>query len=92
MKVELGDKERVTTSSGTVMKDLTESGEFFGMDAWCLTGFCPCQRKGYDKRSWHSTGIIPPDGGKIPLFSSHRTGIREESADMARRSVALNDL
>jgi len=65
----------------------------FGMDAVLLTGFARAQEKDVLLDIGTGTGIIPL------LMSAkygcaHLTGleIQEESADMARRSVAMNGL
>ena len=65
----------------------------FGMDAVLLSGFAKVKPGGTVLDLGTGTGIIPIlMEAKTP--ASHLTGleIQEESADMARRSVALNGL
>ena len=65
----------------------------FGMDAVLLTGFAKAQKKDVLLDIGTGTGIIPLLM-EAKYHCAHLTGleIQEESADMARRSVAMNGL
>ncbi|MCI9128048.1 MAG: tRNA1(Val) (adenine(37)-N6)-methyltransferase [Eubacterium sp.] len=94
MKVELKEGERIDELERKDYKIIQDRNRFcFGMDAVLLSGFAEV-RKG-DKVLDLGTGT-----GIIPLLleakteGNHFTGleIQEQSADMAKRSVLLNDL
>lgn len=94
MKIELLEKERLDDLGCRDYKIIQNPEKFcFGMDAVLLSGFARVKpgQKVIDLGT--GTGIIP-----ILLAAktqaSHLTGleIQPESADMARRSVCLNDL
>ena len=74
MKVELRDKERIDDLQRNGYQIIQNREKFcFGMDAVLLTGFAHAREKDTMLDLGTGTGIIPL-GGKIPLFSSHRTG------------------
>lgn len=94
MEVELKDGERIDDLERNGYHIIQNREKFcFGMDAVLLSGFAKV-RKGEDVLDLGTgTGIIPI------LLSAKTEGryftgleIQEESADMARRSVLLNDL
>jgi len=96
MTINLKENERIDDLQRNDLKIIQNSGKFcFGMDAVLLTGFaCDYIRNGSSVIDLGTgTGIIP-----ILLSAKCRAKkfvgleIQEESADMARRSVALNNL
>ena len=94
MKVELKDKERIDDLQRNGYQIIQNPEKFcFGMDAVLLTGFANAREKDILLDLGTGTGIIPLLM-EAKYHCSHLTGleIQEESADMARRSVALNDL
>ena len=94
MKVELKDKERIDDLQRNGYQIIQNPEKFcFGMDAVLLTGFAHAREKDILLDLGTGTGIIPLLM-EAKYHCSHLTGleIQEESADMARRSVALNDL
>ena len=94
MKVELKDKERIDDLQRNGYQIIQNPEKFcFGMDAVLLTGFAHAREKDTMLDLGTGTGIIPLLM-EAKYHCSHLTGleIQEESADMARRSVALNDL
>ena len=94
MKVELRDKERIDDLQRNGYQIIQNREKFcFGMDAVLLTGFAHAREKDTMLDLGTGTGIIPLLM-EAKYHCSHLTGleIQEESADMARRSVALNDL
>ena len=94
MKVELKDKERIDDLQRNGYQIIQNREKFcFGMDAVLLTGFAHARERDTMLDLGTGTGIIPLLM-EAKYHCSHLTGleIQEESADMARRSVALNDL
>lgn len=94
MKVKLKDKERIDDLQRNGYQIIQNPEKFcFGMDAVLLTGFANAREKDILLDLGTGTGIIPLLM-EAKYHCSHLTGleIQEESADMARRSVALNDL
>lgn len=94
MAVELKDKERLDELQRNGYRIIQNPEKFcFGMDAVLLSGFVRAGKGDILLDLGTGTGIIP-----ILLEAktqcAHLTGleIQEESADMARRSVALNGL
>ena len=94
MTIELKDKERLDELQGNGYRIIQNPEKFcFGMDAVLLSGFVRAGKGDILLDLGTGTGIIP-----ILLEAktqcAHLTGleIQEESADMARRSVALNGL
>ncbi len=94
MIIELKDKERLDDLQRNHYQIIQHPEKFcFGMDAVLLSGFAGAKKGDHILDLGTGTGIIP-----ILLSAKteaeHLTGleIQEESADMARRSVLLNDL
>lgn len=94
MIIELKDGERLDDLQRNHYQIIQHPDKFcFGMDAVLLSGFAKAKRGDRVLDLGTGTGIIP-----ILLSAKtqaeHLTGleIQEESADMARRSVMLNDL
>ena len=94
MTIELKDKERLDELQRNGYRIIQNPEKFcFGMDAVLLSGFVRAGKGDILLDLGTGTGIIP-----ILLEAktqcAHLTGleIQEESADMARRSVALNGL
>lgn len=93
-EVQLKPGERIDDLQRNGYQIIQNSEKFcFGMDAVLLTGFAQAGEKDILLDIGTGTGIIP-----ILMFAkyhcAHLTGleIQEESADMARRSVAMNAL
>ena len=94
MKVELKEKERIDDLQRNGYQIIQNPEKLcFGMDAVLLTGFANAREKDILLDLGTGTGIIPLLM-EAKYHCSHLTGleIQEESADMARRSVALNNL
>lgn len=94
MTIELKDGERLDDLQRNHYQIIQHPEKFcFGMDAVLLSGFAKAKRGDHILDLGTGTGIIP-----ILLSAKteaeHLTGleIQKESADMARRSVLLNDL
>lgn len=94
MIIELKDGERLDDLQRNGYQIIQHPEKFcFGMDAVLLSGFVKAKKGDHVLDLGTGTGIIP-----ILLSAktqaTHLTGleIQEESADMARRSVLLNDL
>lgn len=94
MIIELKDKERLDDLQRNHYQIIQHPEKFcFGMDAVLLSGFAGAKKGDHILDLGTGTGIIP-----ILLAAKteaeHLIGleIQEESADMARRSVLLNDL
>ncbi len=94
MTIELKDGERIDDLQRNGRMIIQHPKKFcFGMDAVLLTGFCRIRKGETVLDLGTGTGIIP-----ILLEAKtegkHFTGIeiQEESADMAKRSVAMNGL
>lgn len=98
MKVELKETERIDDLQRNGYQIIQDSERFcFGMDAVLLSGFA--SDSSYVKSAESmldlgtGTGILPIlMSAKAELQHISALEIQEESADMARRSVALNDL
>lgn len=94
MTIQLKENERLDDLQRNGYQIIQNAEKFcFGMDAVLLSGFAKAKRGDIVLDLGTGTGIIP-----ILLAAktqaAHLTGleIQEESADMARRSVALNEL
>ena len=94
MTIELKDGERLDDLQRNHYRIIQHPEKFcFGMDAVLLSGFAGAKKGEHVLDLGTGTGILP-----ILLSAKteakHLTGleIQEESADMARRSVLLNDL
>lgn len=94
MNISLKENERIDDLQRNGLKIIQNTGKFcFGMDAVLLTGFAHVKEGETVLDLGTGTGIIP-----ILLSAktkaSHLTAleIQPESADMAKRSVKLNDL
>lgn len=94
MTIELKENERLDDLQRNNYRIIQNPERFcFGMDAVLLSGFAKAKKGDHVLDLGTGTGIIP-----ILLSAKtkaeHLTGleIQEESADMARRSVLLNDL
>lgn len=96
MTINLKENERIDDLQRNNLKIIQNSGKFcFGMDAVLLTGFaCDYIRNGSSVIDLGTgTGIIPILlSAKCKAEKFVGLEIQEESADMARRSVALNNL
>ena len=94
MKVELKDKERIDDLQRNGYQIIQNPEKFcFGMDAVLLTGFANAREKDILLDLGTGTGIIPLLM-EAKYHCSHLTGleIQEEVAEMAGRSVRLNQL
>jgi tRNA1Val (adenine37-N6)-methyltransferase len=94
MKINLKDKERLDDLQRNGYRIIQNPEKFcFGMDAVLLTGFARAREKDSLLDLGTGTGIIPLLM-EAKYHCAHLTGleIQPESADMAQRSVALNDL
>lgn len=93
-EVQLKPEERIDDLQRNGYRIIQNPEKFcFGMDAVLLTGFAHARKKDVLLDIGTGTGIIPLlMEGKYDC--AHLTGleIQEESADMARRSVAMNGL
>lgn len=92
--VNLKENERIDDLQRNGYQIIQDPNRFcFGMDAVLLTGFATAKEKDRLLDLGTGTGIIPLLM-EAKYHCSHLTGleIQEESADMARRSVALNGL
>lgn len=94
MEVELKDNERIDDLERNGLKIIQDPGRFcFGMDAVLLSGFVRVKDGAHVLDMCTGTGIIPillsakTNASKIDALE-----IQEDSADMAVRSVLLNDL
>ena len=90
----LKENERVDDLQRNGYKIIQDPGRFcFGMDAVLLSGFARAREGARVIDLGTGTGIIPILM-EAKTKAAHLTGleIQEESADMARRSVQLNDL
>lgn len=94
MKVEIKENERVDSLQRKGYQIIQDPGKFcFGIDAVLLSEFASVKEGSKVLDIGTGTGIIP-----ILMEARHGMGhytgleIQEESADMARRSVALNHL
>ena len=94
MTIVLKDKERLDELQRNGYRIIQNPEKFcFGMDAVLLSGFAKAKEKDKVLDLGTGTGIIPILM-EAKTEAAHLTGleIQEESADMARRSVALNGL
>ena len=94
MSIELRENERVDDLQRNGYKIIQDPGRFcFGMDAVLLSGFAHADTEDVLLDMGTGTGIIPLLM-EARYHCAHLTGleVQEESADMARRSVALNQL
>jgi len=94
VEVSLKENERIDDLERNGLKIIQDPGRFcFGMDAVLLSGFVHVKEGGTVLDMGTGTGIIPillsakTNASKITALE-----IQEESADMASRSVLLNDL
>lgn len=94
MEVALKENERIDDLERNGLKIIQDPGRFcFGMDAVLLSGFVHVKDGAHILDMCTGTGIIPillsakTGAGKIDALE-----IQEDSADMAQRSVILNDL
>ncbi len=88
------EDERVDDLERSNLKIIQNPGRFcFGMDAVLLTGFVTAKKGDRVLDMGTGTGIIPILlSAKCDASSYEALEIQKESADMARRSVALNHL
>ena len=94
MTIELKENERLDELQRNCYKIIQNPEKFcFGMDAVLLSGFARAKEGAKVLDMGTGTGIIPILM-EAKTKAAHLTGleIQEESADMARRSVALNGL
>lgn len=94
MTINLKEKERLDELQRNGYRIIQNPEKFcFGMDAVLLSGFAHAQKGDVLLDMGTGTGIIPILM-EAKTECAHLTGleIQEESADMARRSVALNGL
>lgn len=94
MTVELKGKERLDDLERNGLKIIQDPGRFcFGMDAVLLSGFAAAPEGGRVLDLGTGTGIIPIlMSAKTKAKELIGLEIQKESADMAERSVKLNDL
>lgn len=94
MTVELKGKERLDDLERNGLKIIQDPGRFcFGMDAVLLSGFAAAPEGGRVLDLGTGTGIIPIlMSAKTKAKELIGLEIQQESADMAERSVKLNDL
>ncbi len=92
--IELKDSERLDDLQRNGYKIIQNPEKFcFGMDAVLLSGFASAPEGGRVLDLGTGTGIIPIlMAAKTPARELIGLEIQEESADMAQRSVILNDL
>ena len=94
MTINLKDNERLDELQRNGYQIIQNPEKFcFGMDAVLLSGFAKAKKGDVVLDMGTGTGIIPILM-EAKTEAAHLTGleIQEESADMARRSVALNGL
>jgi len=94
LKVELKENERIDDLERNNLKIIQDPGRFcFGMDAVLLSGFVHVKKGAKVLDMCTGTGIIPILlSAKTEADLLDALEIQEDSADMARRSVSLNDL
>ena len=92
--IELKDGERLDDLQRNGYRIIQDPEKFcFGMDAVLLSGFASAPEGGRVLDLGTGTGIIPIlMAAKTPAAELIGLEIQEESADMAQRSVILNDL
>lgn len=94
MEVKLKDTERIDDLERNGLKIIQDPGKFcFGMDAVLLSGYVRAKDGANILDMGTGTGVIPILlSAKIKASHITALEIQEESADMARRSVFMNDL
>ena len=94
MEVLIKETERIDELQRNGYRIIQDSGRFcFGMDAVLLSGFAKAKEKDRVLDLGTGTGIIPIlMEAKTKARELKALEIQPESADMARRSVALNQL
>ena len=94
MEVLIKETERIDELQRNGYRIIQDSGRFcFGMDAGLLSGFAKAKEKDRVLDLGTGTGIIPIlMEAKTKARELKALEIQPESADMARRSVALNQL
>ncbi len=94
MEVKLLDSERIDDLERNNLKIIQDPGRFcFGMDAVLLSGFVHVKKNATVMDLCTGTGIIPILlSAKTEASHIDALEIQEASADMAKRSVLLNDL
>ena len=94
MTIELKENERIDELQRNGYKIIQDKDRFcFGMDAVLLSGFCKIKKGERVLDLGTGTGIIPILL-EAKTEADHLTGleIQEDSADMAKRSILLNQL
>ena len=94
MKVELKENEKIEDLQCNGLKIIQNKKWFcFGMDAVLLTNYCDIKNNSKIVDLGTGTGIIPILlSGKRNYSKAYAVEIQEEVAEMARRSIQLNDL
>lgn len=94
MEVLLKENERIDDLERNNLKIIQDPGRFcFGMDAVLLSGFVRVKKDSEILDLCTGTGILPILlSAKTDCSHISALEIQEDSADMARRSVLLNDL
>ncbi len=92
--IDLKPTERLDDLQRNGLKIIQDPDRFcFGMDAVLLSGFAACPQGGRVLDLGTGTGIIPIlMSAKTQALELVGLEVQEDSADMAARSVALNDL
>ncbi len=94
MEIELKENEKIEDLQCGGLRIIQNKKWFcFGMDAVLLTNYCDIKNNSKIADLGTGTGIIPILlSGKRNYSKAYAIEIQEEVADMAERSVALNDL
>ncbi|HAQ41110.1 MAG TPA: SAM-dependent methyltransferase [Clostridiales bacterium] len=94
MKTELKENEKIEDLQCNGLRIIQNKQWFcFGMDAVLLTNYCDIRNNSIIADLGTGTGIIPILlSGKKNYSKAYALEIQEEVAEMAKRSVALNDL
>ncbi len=94
MKTELKENEKIEDLQCNGLRIIQNKKWFcFGMDAVLLTNYCDIRNNSKIADLGTGTGIIPILlSGKKNYSKAYALEIQEEVAEMAKRSVALNDL
>ncbi|WMJ77564.1 MULTISPECIES: tRNA1(Val) (adenine(37)-N6)-methyltransferase [unclassified Sedimentibacter] len=94
MEVELRENEKIEDLQCNGLKIIQNKSWFcFGMDAVLLTNYCDIKNNSKIVDLGTGTGIIPILlSGKRNYSKAYAVEIQEEVAEMARRSVGLNNL
>lgn len=94
MNIELKENEKIEDLQCKGLKIIQNKKWFcFGMDAVLLTNYCDIKNKSTIVDLGTGTGIIPILlSGKKNYSKAYAIEIQEEVAEMAKRSVMLNDL